>query len=145
MDDLVRKIRDEQGIKLYIDWHSYSQMITFPFGHKETLYSPDLGKWARISALMSEQIRAESDNATTYTFGPSAATLYPTTGASDDHVYSIGRAEFSFTIELPDYGDFGFVLPPARIRPASEEQWVGQKILLSLLDEEFFDGEGPAM
>jgi hypothetical protein len=60
-------------------------------------------------------------------------------------VYTIGRAKFSFTIELPDTGDYGFILPPERIRPAVEEQWVGQQVLLSLLDEEFFDGEGPAM
>jgi hypothetical protein len=71
--------------------------------------------------------------------------LYPTTGASIDHVYTIGRAKFSMTIELPDTGDFGFVLPPERIRPAAEEQWVGQQVILQLLDEEFFDGDGPAI
>lgn len=145
LDNLVRKIRDEQGIKLFIDWHSYSQLILSPFGHKETLYAPELGKWTKTAALMSEAIRAESSNATTFTFGPSGAVLYPTTGSSVDHIYTIGRAEFSYTIELPDYGDFGFILPPERIRPTVEEQWVGQQVLLSLLDEEFFDGDGPAI
>jgi hypothetical protein len=145
LDDFVRKVRDAQGIKLFIDWHSYSQLILSPFGHKETLYAPELGKWTKAAALVSEAIRAESTNATTFTFGPSGAVLYPTTGSSVDHIYTIGRAEFSYTIELPDYGDFGFVLPPARIRPTVEEQWVGQQVLLSILDEEFFDGEGPAI
>lgn len=145
LDNLVRKIRDEQGIKLFIDWHSYSQLILCPFGDKETLYAPELGKWTKAAALMSEAIRAESSNATTFTFGPSGAVLYPTTGSSVDHIYTIGRAEFSYTIELPDYGDFGFVLPPERIRPTVEEQWVGQQVLLSLLDEMFFDGDGPAI
>jgi hypothetical protein len=145
MDAFVRKVRDEQTIKLYLDWHSYSQLILFPFGHKETLYAPELGMWTKAAALMSETIAYESTNATTYTFGPSGATIYPTTGASIDHVYTIGRAKFSFTIELPDTGDYGFILPPQRIRSAVEEQWVGQQVLLSLLDEEFFDGEGPAM
>jgi len=145
LDNFVRKIRDAQGIKLFIDWHSYSQLILSPFGHKETLYAPELGKWTKAAALMSEAIRAESTNATTFTFGPSGAVLYPTTGSSVDHIYTIGRAEFSYTIELPDYGDFGFVLPPERIRPTVEEQWVGQQVLLGLLDEEFFDGDGPAI
>ncbi|KAF2849648.1 hypothetical protein T440DRAFT_426160 [Plenodomus tracheiphilus IPT5] len=145
LDDTVRKLRDTQGIKLFIDWHSYSQLLLFPFGHRETLYAPELGKWTRTAALVSEEIRAQSDNATTFTYGASGATLYPTTGASVDHIYTIGRAEFSFTIELPDFGDFGFVLPPERIRPTVKEQWVGQQVLLSLLDEEFFDGEGPAI
>lgn len=145
MDNLIRKIRDDQGIKLYIDWHSYSQLILYPFGHKETLYAPELGMWTKAAALMSDTIRYYSTNATTYVFGPSGATLYPTTGASIDHVYTIGRAKFSMTIELPDTGDFGFVLPPERIRPAAEEQWVGQQVILQLLDEEFFDGDGPAI
>ncbi|KAF2023960.1 hypothetical protein EK21DRAFT_79737 [Setomelanomma holmii] len=145
LDDFVRKTRDAQGIKLFIDWHSYSRLILSPFRHKETLYAPQLGKWTKAAVLVSEAIRAESTNATTFTFGPSGVVLYPTTGSSVDHIYTISLAEFSYTIELPDYGDFGFVLPPERIRPTVEGQWVGQQVLLSLLDEEFFNGEGPAI
>jgi hypothetical protein len=142
---MVRKICDAQGIKLFIDWHSYSQLILSSFGHKETLYAPELGRWTRAAALMSEAIHAESTNATTFTFGPSGAVLYSTTGSSVDHIYTVGRAEFSYTMELPDYGDFGFMLPPERLKPTVEEQWVGKQVLLSLLYEEFFDGEGPAI
>jgi hypothetical protein len=144
MDQTIRKIRDEQGIILYIDWHSYSQLILFPFGHKETLYAPELGMWTKTASLMSQEMQSFSPNDTTYTFGPIAATLYPVTGSSVDHVYTIGRAKFSMTIELPDTGDYGFLLPPERIRQSCEEQWVGQQVLLTLLDETFFDGEGPA-
>lgn len=145
LDDFARKIRDTQGIKSFIDWHSYSQLILMPYGYKETLYAPELGKWTKAASLMSQTIAANSSNATTFTFGPSGAVLYPTTGSSVDHMYDTGRTEWPFTIELPDTGDYGFVLPPERIRPAAEEQWVGQKVLLSLLDEEFFDGEGPLL
>jgi hypothetical protein len=84
----------------------------FPFGHKETLYTPELGMWAKTVAVMSETIAYESANATTYTSGPSGATNYPTTGASIDHVYTIGRTKFSFIIKLPDTGDYSFILPP---------------------------------
>ncbi|KAI1653270.1 hypothetical protein F4813DRAFT_375262 [Daldinia decipiens] len=144
LDKLVRQLRDDAGIKLYIDWHSYGQYILSPFGYKETLYAPELGKWTKAAGIVSETIRDSSDAGTTFTFGPSGATLYPTTGSAPDHIYSIGRAEFSYTIELRDTGKLGFVLPPEQIRPTAEEQWEGQKALLSLLDEEFFDGEGPA-
>ncbi|KAI1495502.1 zinc carboxypeptidase [Biscogniauxia marginata] len=145
LDKLVRQLRDGPGIKLYIDWHSYGQYILSPFGYNETLYAPELGKWTKAAGLVSQAIRDSSDARTTFTFGPSGAVLYPTTGAAPDHVYSIGGAEFSYTIELRDTGDFGFVLPPELIRPTVEEQWEGQKVLLSLLDEVFFDGEGPAI
>ncbi|KAI1452228.1 hypothetical protein F4805DRAFT_448196 [Annulohypoxylon moriforme] len=144
LDKLVRELRDKSGIKLFIDWHSYGQYILSPFGYKETLYAPELGKWTKAASVVSESIRDSSDARTTFTFGPSGAVLYVTTGAAPDHVYSIGGAEFSYTIELRDTGDYGFVLPPEQIRPAAEEQWAGQKALLGLLDEEFFDGRGPA-
>ncbi|KAJ3580049.1 hypothetical protein NPX13_g524 [Xylaria arbuscula] len=144
LDKLVRQLRDGAGIKLYIDWHSYGQYILSPFGYKETLYAPELGKWTKAAQLVSDAIRDSSSDLTVFTFGPSGATLYPTTGAAPDHVYSIGRAEFSYTIELRDIGKYGFVLPPELIRPTVEEQWAGQKLLWSLLDEEFFDGEGSA-
>ncbi|CAI6341415.1 unnamed protein product [Periconia digitata] len=145
LDKLVRELRDTQGIKLYIDWHSYGQYILSPYGSNETNYAPELGKWTNTASRMSEAIRDSSDARTTFTFGPSGATLYTTTGAAPDHVYIFGEAEFSYTIELRDTGDFGFVLPPEQILPTAEEQWVGQQVLLSLLDETFFDGEGPAI
>ncbi|KAI0382362.1 hypothetical protein F5Y04DRAFT_53594 [Hypomontagnella monticulosa] len=144
LDKLVRQLRDSAGIKLYIDWHSYGQYILSPFGYKETLYAPELGKWTKAAGIVSETIRDSSEARTTFTFGPSGAVLYPTTGAAPDHIYSIGRAEFSYTIELRDTGEYGFVLPPEQIRPTVEEQWEGQRVLLTLLDEEFFDGVGPA-
>lgn len=144
----MRTVRDRAGIKLYIDWHSYGQYILSPFGYKETLYAPELGKWTKAAAMVSETIRDSDGGANggkTYTFGPSGATLYTTTGAAPDHVYTVGRAEFSYTIELRDTGNFGFVLPATEIRPAAKENWAGQKVLWSLLDEVFFDGSGPAM
>ncbi|KAK8109325.1 hypothetical protein PG984_015126 [Apiospora sp. TS-2023a] len=144
LDAFVRKVRDKQGIKLYIDWHSYGQLLLFPFGYAETLYAPELGKWTKAASMVSEAIRDASNTSTTYTFGPSGATLYATSGSAPDHVYSVGRAEWSFTIELRDTGRFGFVLPQDQIRPAAEEMWEGQKVLFSLLDETFFDGVGAA-
>ncbi|OLN86546.1 Metallocarboxypeptidase A-like protein-like protein 2 [Colletotrichum chlorophyti] len=144
LDAYVRKLRDTSTIKLYIDWHSYGQYILSPFGSKEEWYAPELGKWTKTASLLSEVIRDSSDRRTTFTFGPSGATLYTTTGAAPDHVYAIGGADFSYTIELPDTGDYGFVLPPERILGAAEEQWAGQQVLYALLDEVFFDGVGIA-
>ncbi|KXJ87488.1 hypothetical protein Micbo1qcDRAFT_215895 [Microdochium bolleyi] len=147
LDTYMRKLRDLPGgggIKLYIDWHSYGQYILSPFGYKETLYAPELGKWTKAAAMVSEAIRDSTPDRATYVFGPSGATLYTTTGAAPDHAYSIGRAQFSYTIELRDTGDFGFVLPPGQIRNTAVENWAGQRVLWSLLDEVFFDGTGPA-
>ncbi|KAK9778416.1 hypothetical protein SCAR479_04818 [Seiridium cardinale] len=139
LDKFVRQLRDSVGIKLFIDWHSYGQYILSPYGYRNDLYAPELGKWEQASSLVSEAIRDSSERRTTFTFGPSGATLYTTTGAAPDHVYSIGGADFSYTIELPDTGDYGFILPPEKIRPTVEELWAGQQVLLSILDADFSD------
>lgn len=48
-----------------------------------------------------------------------------------------------FQTTNPWIGDYGFVLPPEQIRGSAEEQWAGMQVMLSLLDEVFFDGQGP--
>lgn len=114
------------------------------------MYPPELGKWERAGALVSDAIREYEPRTggegrrTTFVFGPGGAVEYRSVGNGRDHVYAVGGADFSWTFELPDTGDFGFVLPPELIRPTVEEQWAGQLVLLGLLDEVFFDGEGQA-
>ena len=137
-------MRDSAEIKLYIDWHSYGQDFLFPYGYNETALLPQLPKWERTGSLMSAAIRNSSERKTTFTYGPGGAILYKSVGNSRDHVYAVGGADFSWTIELPDTGEFGFELPPDQILPTVQEQWAGQLVLLSLLDEVFFDGVGPA-
>ncbi|KAF2176588.1 zinc carboxypeptidase [Zopfia rhizophila CBS 207.26] len=139
---LVNELRDSSGIKLFIDWHSYGQYILSPWGYNCTLYADDLGQHTKLAAVTGDAIRETEGK--TFTFGPSCSTLYATTGSSVDYIYGAGKADWAYTIELRDVGDFGFVLPPEQIRPSVEEQWLGQRVMLSLLDEVFFDGEGPA-
>jgi murein tripeptide amidase MpaA len=141
---LVNRLRDLNGIKLFIDWHSYGQYILGPWGFNCTIVPSEIGEHIQLSSLTSAAIRDYGGYGTTFTFGPSCSTLYATTGSSVDYVYGPGRADWSYTIELRDTGNFGFVLPPAQIRASGEEQWVGMQVILSLLDEVFFDGRGPA-
>ncbi|KAE9570540.1 Metallocarboxypeptidase A-like protein [Colletotrichum fructicola] len=139
---LVDTLRDASGLKLYIDWHSYSQYFLTPVGYNCTYYIDTLGQHIKLAQLASDAIREVEG--VTFTYGPSCATLYPTTGASFDYAYAVGKTQWSYLIELRDTGDFGFVLPPEQIRGSVKEQWEGMKVMLSVLGEVFFDGEGPA-
>ena len=47
-----------------------------------------------------------------------------------------GKADWSYTIELRDYGNYGFVLPPELIRPSVEEQWAGIRTLVAAIDSD---------
>lgn len=143
LDKFAGKVSKDQGIKLFIDWHSFGQYIMYPFSYNETIYPPELGKWAKLATYTSRAIiNHDLDVRTPYLFGPNGATLYPTTGSAPDHMYAVHKADFAYTIELRDQGDFGFVLPPEQIRPTAEEMWSGQKEMLRLMGETFFDGIG---
>ncbi|WYZ43279.1 hypothetical protein EsH8_VI_000978 [Colletotrichum jinshuiense] len=139
---LVDELRDAGGLKLYIDWHSYSQYFLAPVGYNCTVYIPTLGQHIFLAQYASDAIRGVEG--VTFTYGPGCAVLYPTTGASYDYAYGVGKAEWSYLIELRDTGDNGFILPPEQIRGSVTEQWEGVKVMLSLLDEVFFDGIGVA-
>lgn len=139
---LVNEIRDSNSIKLYVDWHSYGQLIEYPFGYNCTLFPDKAGQMSKLAVLTSDAIREVEG--TTFIFGPACSILYPTEGGSRDYVYVVGEADWSYTIELRDTGNYGFVLPPDQIKGSGEEQWQGMRVMLSLLDEVFFDGEGPA-
>ena len=67
---------------------------------------------------------------TQYTVGPSGATLYPTTGSSNDYAHDIAGAEYSYCIELRDKGQNGFVLPANQILPTGQEVLAGVLVML---------------
>jgi hypothetical protein len=137
MHTLVDKLRDSTGIKLYIDWHSYSQYLLAPVGWNCTHYIDELGQHITMGREVSRAIR-EVDGVQ-FVFGPSCAVLYPSTGYSVDYAYSVGKAQWAYLIELRDTGDYGFVLPPEQIRVSGEEQWQGIKTMLGLLDTTFWE------
>ncbi|KAF5005055.1 hypothetical protein FDECE_8471 [Fusarium decemcellulare] len=139
---LVDKLGKTSGIKLYIDWHSYSQYLLAPVGYSCTKYVDNLGQHINLASRASKAIRAVEG--VQYTFGPSCTVLYPSTGYSIDYVYEVAKADWAYLIELRDTGNYGFVLPPEQIIGTAKEQWAGIQVVLSLLDEVFFDGIGPA-
>ncbi len=50
-------------------------------------------------------------------------------GTSRDWAAGAARIPFVYTAELRDTGAYGFVLPPAQIRPVGEETWAGAAAL----------------
>lgn len=55
-----------------------------------------------------------------YSVGPSGSLLYPAAGASDDWAKSLG-IKFSYTVELRDKGNHGFILPAIYIEKTARE------------------------
>ena len=51
-------------------------------------------------------------------------------GTASDWAFDGAGIKYSYTFELPDEGDEGFLLSPERIRPVGEETWAGVKTML---------------
>jgi murein tripeptide amidase MpaA len=105
----------------FIDFHSYGQYVLWPWAYISSL--PPGDAWLRATGYaMRDAIQGV--NGKTYTAGPSATTLYISSGSSKDYTYDEFEAA-SYSIELRDEGQFGFVLPENQITPTQNEAWAG--------------------
>ncbi|XP_039894308.1 carboxypeptidase B2 [Simochromis diagramma] len=117
--------RHKDTVQLYITIHSYSQMFIFPYSYTfdQAENHNDLLEMVQEAA---QRIKRYYRN--TYTYGPGAATLYPCSGGSDDWAYKLG-IKYSFTFELQDRGEYGFLLPPSHISGACNEALLAVKTI----------------
>ncbi|XP_015283640.1 PREDICTED: mast cell carboxypeptidase A-like [Gekko japonicus] len=105
------------SIKAYLTVHSYSQMLLFPYGYtyNETPDHDELNEVAKEAVKAISSLYGEE-----YKYGSSAITIYPSSGCSEDWVYSQG-IKYSFAFELRDKGKYGFLLPESQIKPTCQE------------------------
>ena len=85
MAGFADKLAESQGIKLFIDWHSYSQLLLSPYGHNCEDFPETNDEHIALMEDVAEAIYAV--DGTNYTAVPGCETLYPTNGASYDYAY----------------------------------------------------------
>ncbi len=120
----TRAVRNLAARELFcgvITYHSYSQLILYPWGYTlNPIVDPDdRREMEDLAHEMQRLIRGVHGE--TYTPKQSSK-LYPTAGTTDDWTY--GEYAFpSFTVELrpATWEAGGFVLPPEQIQPTWEE------------------------
>jgi carboxypeptidase T len=120
----VRAVRNLVARELFagvLTYHSYSQLILFPWGYtsKPIVDPADHREMEDLATDMQRLIREVHSEK--YTVEQSSQ-LYPTAGDTTDWTY--GEYDIpSFTIELrPDtQAEGGFILPPSQIQPTWEE------------------------
>jgi carboxypeptidase T len=103
----------------HIDFHSFGQLILYPWSHTKTP-APDHDRLAALGDAMATAIAGTHGER--YRLS-SAQELYTAGGTSLDWSYG-ERGAMGFTIELrPDGGGNGFVLPPEHIEPTCDEAY----------------------
>jgi carboxypeptidase A4 len=74
-----------------------------------------------VGRRMAEAMRVAGGANSLYTVGNSATTLYAASGGADDWAKAHLKIKYTYTVELRDKGQNGFVLPARYIKPTAEE------------------------
>jgi carboxypeptidase T len=120
----VRAVRDLVARELFsgvLTYHSYSQLIMYPWGHTSEPIR-DVSDRRVVRGLAEDMARLIGKvHGRTYTAQQSSA-LYPTAGDTTDWTYGEYDA-VSLTVELrpATWEEGGFILPAAEIQPCWEE------------------------
>jgi len=107
-------------IELYLSFHSYSQLLMYPFGHTQDPFENQDDADIIAQAAAAE---LKSLYGTEYTVGNAQAVLYTTSGGSRDWAKGYHNIPLSFTYEMRDTGRYGFLLPAEEIIPNAMEIW----------------------
>ncbi|EEY22980.1 carboxypeptidase A4 [Verticillium alfalfae VaMs.102] len=82
------------GIKFFVDWHAFSQLIMLPYGYSCTEVAANNDYQMKLAAGVNEAIK--SVNGLNFVFGPTCPTIYQTSGVSMDWAYDVANAELSW-------------------------------------------------
>nr|XP_039263098.1 carboxypeptidase B-like isoform X1 [Styela clava] len=126
------------NIGAYVTTHSYTQLILYAYGWTEEL-PPENEELNATSKLMHDAIKAVHGKY--YTYGPSAITIYVSSGDTADWTYEEMGIVHSYTFELRDEGRYGFLLPPDQIIPNGEEYLAGLEVLSNFVRDDY-EGSG---
>jgi carboxypeptidase T len=121
----LRDFCNEHEFRIALNYHSYSNLLLYPWGWTEDPCEHDA-----IFHAFSEIMTTENG----YTYGAGSTTIYPTNGGSDDWMYGEQETKeliYSWTPEVGD-GNAGFWPPVSQIIPLCQENMY-QNIMAALL------------
>ena len=122
-------------ISAHVDVHSYSQLMLYPYGYEESI--PPGSEGTVLASLAVDMVEAiASYDGRIYIPEPAHA-LYVASGVSDDWSYDAANT-LSYTPELRDTGQFGFILPADQIIPTGSEMLLAFKVLAEAVRDRVF-------
>ncbi len=115
-----------------ITYHSYSELVLFPFGYNEGVIAPDHDALEELAVEMAVTIPAEGGGHYT---PQECWQLYPCMGTTDDYSYG-EHGTFSFTIELGTE----FIPPADEIQGICDDNIQAAMILLDRVNHQTLTG-----
>ena len=129
----------QRDFRALISYHSYSQIILFPWGYTYEL-ADDSALLLQLSKNMSKLMK--SVNGRVYAFGQAGDALYLTNGDLTDWAYGVYGIP-AFTIELPpvDYTSGGFFNADEDIDPIFRENLPAALYLIEWAIDSYSTGD----
>uniref|UniRef100_A0A8C5MDQ6 Carboxypeptidase A3 n=1 Tax=Leptobrachium leishanense TaxID=445787 RepID=A0A8C5MDQ6_9ANUR len=119
----IRKNLD--SIKAHISFHSYGQMLLYPYGHaEENIPNHEIVEKLAVSALEA----LSGLFGTKYIHGSISKIIGLVSGSSIDWSYEEG-IKYSFGFELRDGKIYNFLLPESLIKPTCQETMLAVKVI----------------
>lgn len=116
---LAKFLEGVNDLKLYVDFHSYSQLWMRPYGFTKEAPKDD-ALMEKLTNICIAKIKDASG--LDYKGGRISTVIYEASGSSVDFAY--GRLNtISFAVELRDTGKQGFLLHADQIIPTGEEAY----------------------
>ena len=136
----VRDLFEQRDFRALVSFHSFSQVILYPWGYANIPTGRDARDGA-IASAMSSLMRGV--NGRVYEYGASSASLYLTNGDTTDWAFGVAGIP-AYTIELPPVDELGggFFNAESDIQPIFRENLPAALYLIDWAIQDF--GAAPA-
>ncbi|KAI0377407.1 hypothetical protein F5Y04DRAFT_264192 [Hypomontagnella monticulosa] len=133
------------GVKFiaYLDLHSYSQQILYPFAYSCAARPPNIENLKEVAMNLAKHMRLSNGEVYTTTSACEGAVASENSadhkastqrtraeaggGSAIDYIFHEFGARYSYQIKLRDTGSYGFLLPSEHIIPTGEELYQAMK------------------
>merc|ERR1712115_688481 len=138
--DFILFLSQRSNMELYLTFHSYGQFILHPWAYQRLDHVLDK-EHGRVGKLTNKAMGGG------YTVGASSKVLYGSLGISTDWARGAAGINYTFNIELPDKGEYGFILPASQIKKVARNALRGtltmikEMALFPLMQFEFPNGD----
>ncbi|BFZ60431.1 Putative metallocarboxypeptidase ecm14 [Saitoella coloradoensis] len=126
----------EDDILAFLDLHSYSQTIQYPWAYDCSALPPDAEDLDELGIGIAHAIRRihyENYDVESVCGNPDPTEAGGMPGAAIDWAYGEQKIRWSYSIKLRDTGSYGFLLPKEEIVPTGEEVFSGIKYLAKFI------------
>lgn len=128
----MKNVIDQHHFVTGITYHSYSELVLFPYGYSTGAFAPDHTSLQALAVSMANTIPAAGGG---YYTPDKSSGLYPASGTTDDYAYG-QHGVFAYTIELGTQ----FIPPASQIVTICQDNLQAAMILLNRVDQSVLTG-----